>query len=431
MSLEGAAGNGHRVAIGSNPERNRSHNRRVVLDVVRLHGPIGRMRMAELAQLTPQAVANIVDELVAERLLVEVGRLRRGRGQPPIQFAVNPDGPVTIGVEIAADHLVTVALDLAGGLRGQRITPLAATNPAIVVPKVAAEIAGMEAALARAGGAGAGDRVGEVEILGVGVVMPGPFGIEGMTSVGPTTLAGWDGADPAAEIGAVVGHAVVVENDATAAAIGERLFGAGRNLQTFCLLYFGAGLGLGLIADGRPYRGAFGNAGEIGHAVVAPGGRACQCGQRGCLEQYASVHALRERLAERSVAAPDAAALARLLETGDPILAAWIAEAAAHLAPMIATLENILDPETIVFGGVLPDALTDALVAALEPLPVSVASRRERALPRVVRGQTGQLTAALGAASLPVFDTLTPKLDTVRAAAAPPATRQEEGRPRR
>lgn len=419
MSLRSRVQGGHRVAIGSNPERNRSHNRRVVLDVVRVHGPVGRTRIAELARLTPQAVANIVEELVAERLLVEVGRLRRGRGQPPIQFAVNPDGPVTIGVEIAADHLVTVALDLAGGLRGRSIGPLPQTTPEVVLPRVAAEIAGLEARLAHGGG--------EVEILGVGVVMPGPFEVEGMTSVGPTTLAGWAGTPPGPALSAAVGRSVVVENDATAAAVGERLFGVGRHLQTFCLLYFGAGLGLGVIHEGRPFRGAFGNAGEIGHAVVSPGGRPCQCGQRGCLEQYASVQALRERLADRAVAAPDAAALAALHAADDPVLAAWIGEAAAHLAPMVATLENILDPETIVVGGILPDAVTDALIAALDPLPVSVASRRERAVPRVVRGQTGQLTAALGAASLPVFDTLTPKLDTASAGVIRPSPTREEG----
>ncbi|MDA4723169.1 sugar kinase, partial [Enterobacter hormaechei] len=92
------------IAIGKNPERSRHHNRRVVLDVVRIHGSLGRMHIAKLTQLTAQAVANIVDELVNDNLLMEIGRLRSGRGQPPIQFAVNPEGAITIGIEIAADH---------------------------------------------------------------------------------------------------------------------------------------------------------------------------------------------------------------------------------------------------------------------------------------------------------------------------------------
>src|SRR6478735_1793151 len=144
-----------KLAIGNNPERNRSHNRRVVLDAVRLHGPLGRTAIARLAHLTSQAVSNIVADLLDEGLLVECGRLRSGRGQPPVQIAVNPD---------------------------------------------------------------------------------------------------------------------VIENDATAAAVGERLHGAARNLKNYCLLYFGAGLGLGIMSEGRPLRGAFGNAGEIGHFVVSPKG---------------------------------------------------------------------------------------------------------------------------------------------------------------
>ena len=90
---------------------------------------------------------------------------------------------------------------------------------------------------------------------------------------------------------------------------------------------------------------------------------------------------------------------------------AFIAEAARHLAPMLATLENILDPETIILGGALPDAVIDDLIIALTPLPISVSSRPIRARPRLMRGQTGQLTAALGAAALPLLETITPKLD--------------------
>ncbi|MCJ9674335.1 sugar kinase, partial [Neorhizobium sp. SHOUNA12B] len=172
----------HPVAIGKNPERSREHNRRVVLDVVRRHGSLGRAHIAKLTHLTPQAVANIVDDLAGEGLLMEMGRLKSGRGQPPIQFAVNPEGGATIGVEIAADHMVTVALDLSGGLRAKRITPLKDTTPGHILSAFAAELAAVT------------ELVG-AKLLGTGVVMPGPFEIDGMTSVGPTTLPGWAGLD--------------------------------------------------------------------------------------------------------------------------------------------------------------------------------------------------------------------------------------------
>jgi predicted NBD/HSP70 family sugar kinase len=390
----------HTVAIGNNPERSRDHNRRVVLDVVRRNGSVGRAHIAKLTHLTPQAVANIVDELAGEGLLMEMGRLKSGRGQPPIQFAVNPEGGVTIGVEIAADHMVTVALDLSGKLRTKRITPLADTTSGHVLSIFATELAAVEKA--------AGSR-----LLGTGVVMPGPFEIDGMTSVGPTTLPGWAGLDAAKTLSEACGHTVVVENDATAAAVGERLFGAGLAIANFCMIYFGVGIGLGIIQDGAPYRGAFGNAGEIGHVTVVPKGRACpSCGQLGCLEGYASLYVLREKLACTGIVDAEVADLAKLHAEKHPVVEAWIDDAATYLGPMVAMLENILDPQTVILGGALPDAIIDDIVARMGQLPTSVASRRLRDLPRVMRGKTGQLTAALGAASLPLFDMVTPKLET-------------------
>ncbi|KFC67428.1 Transcriptional regulator, ROK family [Devosia sp. LC5] len=395
-----------RVAIGSNPERNRAHNRRVVLEVIRLHGHLGRTEIARRAQLTAQAVANIVEELLDEGLLVELGRMRSGRGQPPIQFAVNPNGPVTVGVEIAADHMVTVLLDLSGGLRAQSISPLERTDPDYIPGKVAEEIAKLRTSAQ------------DTRLLGVGVVMPGPFDIEGMSSVGPATLPGWTGADPVKLIAKATGESVVLENDATAAAVGERLYGAGRQSGNFCYLYFGVGLGLGVIQDGRPLRGAFGNAGEIGHVGLVPRKGKSAYGAAGVLERFVSVYALREQLALAGIYAANVDDIQALHDDNNPHLMGWIASAADYLAPTVGMLENIFDPETIIFGGGLPDSVLDAVISALDPLPVSVATRRMRTTPRVLRGQTGQLTAALGAAALPLLDTVSPHLSTATGPAA-------------
>ncbi|KAB0537355.1 putative NBD/HSP70 family sugar kinase [Pseudochrobactrum saccharolyticum] len=388
------------ITLGKNPERIRDHNRRVVLDIVRQHGSLGRMHIARLTHLTAQAIANIVDELVCENLLMETGRLKSGRGQPPKQFAVNPDGAVTMGVEMASDHMVTTVLDLTGQPRSRHITPVHDTSPDALSGLLRIQVDTVKAEFS-------------APLLGVGVVMPGPFDIEGMTSVGPTTLPGWSDVDAAAILGQACGEPVTIENDANAAAVGERLFGAGHAISSFAMIYFGAGVGLGMIQDGVPFRGAFGNAGEIGHIVVAPKGRACPCGQSGCLERYASLYVLREKLALAGVTETDFDDLQKLHDSAHPVLMEWMDEAALYLAPMIAMIENILDPETVVLGGMLPDAIIDGLIARMGQLPISVASRRSRALPRVLRGHTGQFTAALGAAALPLFEAMTPKLDTL------------------
>jgi len=388
------------VAIGTNPERTRSHNRRVVLETVRQHGGLGRSDIAVLTRLTAQAVSNIVAELVEEGFLIEQGRRRTARGQPPMELAVNPDGGMTAGMEIAADHITTVLVDLAGVVRAQRIVALVDTGLEAVQA-----LARSELALARAGS----DL--PRRLLGCGVVMPGPFEIDGMRAVGATPLPGWAGHDVVRLLSDALDTPVTIENDATAAAVGEHLHGLGRNLRHFCLVYFGAGLGLGSIIGGQPYRGAFGNAGEIGHIPARRNGRACGCGGQGCLERYASIHALTEALQAAGIgdAGPDE--IDRLHRAGHPSVLGWIDEAAELLAPIMVMLENLFDPETIILGGGLPDSVIDALIGAMSPLPVSVSNRAGRAVPRLQRGATGRLTAALGAAALPLLDTMAPKLD--------------------
>jgi predicted NBD/HSP70 family sugar kinase len=122
-------------------------------------------------------------------------------------------------------------------------------------------------------------------------------------------------------------------------------------------------------------------------------------------------HALRRRCAQPGSrdAGPDE--VARLHLAGHPAVLGWIDGSGRLLAPMLVMLENLFDPETIILGGGLPDGVIDALIAAMSPLAVSVSNRSGRSVPRVQRGATGRLTAALGAAALPLLDTMTPKLD--------------------
>lgn len=386
-------------AIGNNPERSREHNRRVVLDIIRQHGSLGRMEIARRTHLTAQAVANIVEELVEANLVRNTGRRRTSRGQPPVQFAINPEGAATIGVEIATDQMATTVLDLTGDLRYKRIIPLSDTTPEKCLPIFKAETNRARQSFAS-------------PLLGVGVVMPGPFDIDGMSSVGPTTLPGWSNMNVKEALEKACGASVTLENDASAAAVAERLFGAGHKVSHFGMIYFGTGIGLGMIQDGLPYRGAFGNAGEIGHVLAVPNGRSCPCGQKGCLERYASLHALYEKFEAAGRSRPDIDTLEALLEENDPIVLEWLDEASLHLTTIVGLLENILDPETLIVGGILSDRIFDALLDRMKALPRSVAGRRIRTLPRVMRGQTGQFTAALGAAALPLFEILTPKLET-------------------
>lgn len=203
-----------------------------------------------------------------------------------------------------------------------------------------------------------------------------------------TNLARWDAPVPLARLLTdALGLPVVIDNDATAGAVGEWVAGAGVGADGLLGVWLGTGVGGGLVLEGRPYRGAFGGAGELGHVVVAKGGAVCGCGRRGCVEAYAG-RACLERLVKEAVGAGErtelpqimaqrgkrrltAAVWARALEREDPLALRLIAEAVEMLGVAIGSVINLLDLHTIVIGGGLAEklgqALVDRIAAATRP----------------------------------------------------------------
>jgi predicted NBD/HSP70 family sugar kinase len=213
-------------------------------------------------------------------------------------------------------------------------------------------------------------------------------GIVGMGS----DLIGWQEVDAAALFTDATGLPVMLSNDANAAAIAERLNGVAQDIASFAYLYFGAGLGLGLIHQGQLVSGAHGNAGEIGHIPIP--------GQGGKLEDALSRLSVERHLRAAGKAADRIDALEQLFEQRDPDLFVWLDTASAALGHAMAIVENLFDPQTVVLGGAMPDAILDHLLAHA-PLPdLSVSNRPNPPFPRLMRGASGRMTATLGAAAL-------------------------------
>jgi len=393
-----------KAIAGTNLEQARSHNRRVVIEAVRINGALSRAAIARLTALTTQTVSNIVEELEQAELLRPEPTTKGTRGQPAVPYSINPDGGYSIGLQLDHQLLVGVVTDLSGTVRSRIETPVDRPTPVEAMPVLAE----MPANLMR------DFRFDRERLLGIGMSMPGPFGVEGMTSVGPTALPGWQDFPLDSELQRLTGIDVTVENDATAAAIGERLYGVARNLNNFIYLFIGTGMGAGLFLDGHLYKGSRHNAGEIGHMVVRPKGLPCGCGKRGCLERYVSLRAAYESL---DLPDPDHASpelLEELLARGDRRIEAWIKDAAEPLRQAINVLELALDPETVVLGGSMPLAIIERLAQALDPLPLSVSTIGERSVPRVVIGSAGKDTSVLGAAALPIFGETNPQFDVLQ-----------------
>ncbi len=361
---------------GTNQEFGRPYNRRIVLESIRLCGPTTRGDVAKRVGLTVQTVSTIVRELEEHGYILSVREEPKGRGLPPTTLRINPEGGYAIGVSLTPLGIHAALINLSGDVVAStcRDHPNATPDQAfhligLMMPELTAH---------RPGG----------RLLGIGMALPGPFGVESMSFVGPTTMTGWKGVALRERLAAQCGLPAFVETDMAAAALGEQLYGFGTELSEYYYLYLGVGLGGAMVHDGAVLRGAWGNAGEIGHIPAVADGEPCTCGNRGCLERYFSLDARRRHGRDD---------------------ADWVASVAPHFRNAVAVIENLFDPETVVLGGLASVPLLERLAEHAQVLPNSVSARRDRGWPRVLVARGGEHSVLRGAAALAVAGALSPR----------------------
>jgi len=208
------------------------------------------------------------------------------------------------------------------------------------------------------------------QIAGIGVACGSPMDAERGVILGPPNLQSWNPVPIVEILERQFGLYTRLENDANAGALAEWLFGAGRGRRHVVYLTMGTGIGGGLVLDGRLYRGANGNAGEIGHMrVVDRGGPLCGCGKHGCLEAFCSGPSIARRTRERLAAETDSPRTARLRATvgddldrltaehlfavaraGDPLALQLVDETAHYMGIALANVIQAFNPEVIVLG---------------------------------------------------------------------------------
>ena len=251
------------------------------------------------------------------------------------------------------------------------------------------------------------------EVLAIGVGAAGLVdAAEGVLRFAPNLA--WRNLPIAQRMRDALGLPCQVDNDASMAAYGEFRFGAGRGYRHLLLVAVGTGIGGGIVADGRLFRGAHGFAAEIGHIIVEPGGPLCGCGNRGCWEQVAAGRAI-GRMGREAVVEHPHSILWRLAEgdpgnvsgklvtdaalQGDEVAVGIVAEAGRRLGEGIAGLVNVLDPQVVVVGGgviVAGDLLLDPARASYEE---AVEGPGYRPRVPIVPAQLGNDAGAVGAAT--------------------------------
>jgi glucokinase len=249
------------------------------------------------------------------------------------------------------------------------------------------------------------------DIAAVGIGCGGPLDPFRGIVQSPLHLPGWHDVPLAAIVEAAVDRPAFVENDATAGALAEYLFGAGRTRGVRHLVYLtiSTGIGGGVVLDGRLYRGAAGNAGELGHLTIDRLGRLCACGRRGCLEAYASgtniaVRA-REALATaepstlRGVPVVTARDVSEAAAAGDPLAKRVWDETTAILGSAMATILDVFNPDLIVLGGGVTRA-GDALLRPVRDAGLAASLGPARRTGDIVLAELGDRLGVVAAAAI-------------------------------
>jgi len=382
----------HMRLSGTNLERAGDHNQRVTLHAIRVNGPITRAELATITGLTAPAIANITKRLLTDKLILEAGRRRGGRGQPATKLVINPDAWFSLGLNVDRDHITLVVLDFEGRVRARASTEMAFALPRDVEQFFRKSVGKL---LAKVG-------IGRERLAGIGVALPDDMPRAATLPHQPANYGVWASTDVASLLVGTLHVPVYVENDAAAATMGEMQFGLGKKHQTFFYILITAALGGSLVIEGNHFRGATGRSGELGLLR----GRDAS-GHERQIQNIVSLSALYSRLGAQGITVSEPHELASLDSSGQAIIDAWVEASVDSLLDTLLAINCLVNPEAILIGGRLPSSIVDRLATRLNQRLEAHAGTVPAIAP-VSRAALSDDAPAVGAAILPFSHRLLP-----------------------
>lgn len=352
--------------VNGSPRGRRPGAREAILDAIRAAEPLSRVELSAMTGLTEASVSTTVRRLLDEGLVVETGRTPTG-GKPRTMLRLDPAARIAVGVHLDDEVTTYVLTGQTGGIISRMNRPApAGTDHDAALRRLVTDIGGLVD----------GSGIDRARCLGIGLVR-----------AGPSRPPGGHGDDLDRRLAEATGWPVLLENDATAAAVGEYWVARVEAARPFAALYMGSGLGAGIVLDGVALRGRHANAGEFGHLCVLVDGPPCWCGSRGCLEAVAGPQVVVEAALADPVAAGEAgldqagarggtvagfAAVARAARAGAPACRRLLDDSARYVAAAAESVVNLLDVDLLVLTGpgfaaasfVYGPAITTRLAAA-------------------------------------------------------------------
>ncbi|WP_425955286.1 ROK family protein [Xylanimonas sp. McL0601] len=382
--------------------------RSTIIDAIRAAGVVSRTRLVAATGLTGATVSKEVRALLDEGLVVETGNAPSTGGRSQVLLELEQSSRYAAGLHLDHDGVTAVLLDLGGAVVAeQRVRWTSEVAPQSVVDTMVVRVHAMLD----------GIRAPRDRLLGIGVVSPGPMTPgEGIVMSRPA-MRGWVRFPLAERLRQASHLPVVVDNDATASAVGELWTGGARGSTAFAALYMATGIGSGTVVDGVPYRGASLSVGEIGHVCVELDGPECWCGNSGCIEAVAGPGAVVAEARAAGLQVRDSgltvveafAEVVKLARRGDRTAKRIVQRSAEHLAVAAQTLCSLMAVDLLLLTGTGFDIAGDLYLPAVrERLARSFAAHEGPGV-RVEVSRHAQRSPAVGAAALVLQESLVPR----------------------
>ena len=269
----------------------RSHNRALLLNLLLIHEPVSRVELASITGLTIPTVHGLIKELMQEGIVEELGTTEPqggGAGRRAALLGLKPCSRVSIGVDLGVRTTRIGLLDLKGNiLQEAQVIRHGEEKPKDTLDKVLSTVEELVSDSA----------LSAENIVGLGI------GVPGLVEVATGTIRrcpnlGWHSIPIAVWFQEKLNMPVIIDNNIRAMAVGERMFGRGREEANLISFFVGPGIGAGVMINDQIFRGVNDGAGEVGHTLIDPNGPMCSCGRRGCLEAVASNRAIVRNLWE-------------------------------------------------------------------------------------------------------------------------------------
>ena len=362
------------------------HSQQVILSSIINHYPISRAKLSELTNVNKATVSLQTYSLIEKHLVSEIGVGVSNGGRKPIMLVFNKNAGYAIGVEFAANYILTILIDLEGNTlfsdHFEFVNESMEALKSILIERIRLVV----------------DHAPESPygIIGIGV---GVHGFVNANETLSTPHSNWNKVDLKNLLEDHFNFPVFIENEANAGAFGEKLYGALNNSDNSIYLSVGTGIGLGIIVNSELYRGSDGVSGEMGHMIIEFNGKKCSCGNQGCWQLYASESAFFNNLSKIKNGGEMTLKKANkmILENDGDILME-IEKFGYFLGIGLTNMINTFNPDSII----LRSNLIEANPIILKSIKKAVSKRLSRYLPlknEILISQLNRNAAALGAAS--------------------------------